>query len=179
MEHATFQDQCDKRLSEMEGAIAKIQKEFEGRPDELIPILQRLQKETGFLPERALLEIAHLIGLPAAKVFGVATFYAQFRLQPVGKNIIRICQGTACHVKGANRILDDIQDQLHLAPGETTADGLFTVETVACFGSCALAPVVVVNDTVHGNMDRRKCLKLLDETRGQEKNPNEKSSKRG
>ncbi len=169
MEHATFQDQTSKCLPEMEGAIAKIQKEFEGRPDELIPILQRLQRETGFLPNRALLEIAHLTGLSAAKVFGVATFYAQFRLQPVGKHIIRICRGTACHVKGAERILEVIQDQLHLAPGETTEDGLFTAETVACFGSCALAPVVVANDTVHGSMDRLKCLKLLDEVRRQEK----------
>ncbi len=170
MEHATFQDQSAKHLSEIEGAIAKIQKEFEGSPDELIPILQKLQRETGFLPKRALLEIAHLTGLPAAKVFGVATFYAQFRLQPVGKNIIRICRGTACHVKGADRILDDIQDQLHLVPGETTEDGLFTVETVACFGSCALAPVVVANDTVHGSMDRLKCQKLLDDAHRQEKN---------
>ena len=172
MKHATIQDEPAGLISEVEGAITKIRKEFEGSPDGLIPILQRLQREMGFLPKRALLEVADLTGLPAAKIFGVATFYAQFRLQPVGKHVIRICQGTACHVKGAGRILEDIQDRLHLLPGETTEDGLITVETVACFGSCALAPVVVSNDSVLGNMDRLKCHKLLDDARRKENDLN-------
>jgi NADH-quinone oxidoreductase subunit E len=147
------------------GLFANLQQQFEGREDELIPILQSVQRELGFLPESALLEIARLTRVPAARVFGTATFYAQFRLQPVGKYIIRVCRGTACHVKGSDRILEDIQDHLHVVPRQTTADGLFTLETVACFGSCALAPIVVVNDSVYGNTDRTRVLKLFDDIR--------------
>jgi NADH-quinone oxidoreductase subunit E len=128
-------------------------------------MLQSVQKALGFLPEQALLEIAGLTGLSAARVFGTATFYSQFRLQPVGKYIVRVCRGTACHVKGSARILRDIQKDLQVAPGQTTQDRLFTLQTVACFGSCALAPVMVVNDSVHGSMNRAKVLKLLDEIR--------------
>jgi NADH:ubiquinone oxidoreductase subunit E len=87
--------------------------------------------------------VIRLTGLPAAKVYGTATFYAQFRLQPVGKHIIRVCRGTACHVRGSDRILENLQEHLQVAPGQTTREGLFTLETVACFGSCALAPIMV------------------------------------
>lgn len=147
------------------GLFANLQQQFKGRQDELIPILQSVQRKLGFLPESALLEIARLTRLPAARVFGTATFYAQFRLQPVGKYIIKVCRGTACHVKGSDRILEDIQDHLRVAPRQTTADGLFTLETVACFGSCALAPIVVINDSVYGNTDRTRVLKLFDDIR--------------
>ena len=149
----------------IEGALAEIGRCFEGRPDEVIAILQRVQRELGYLPETALLGISQLTGMPSAKVFGIATFYAQFRLRPVGKHIIRVCRGTACHVRGADRMLDALQESLQIAPGETTKDGLFTLETVACFGSCALAPVVVVDDSVHGSMNRSKVGKLIDDIR--------------
>ncbi|RJP64829.1 MAG: NADH-quinone oxidoreductase subunit NuoE [Candidatus Abyssobacteria bacterium SURF_17] len=149
----------------MEEAIELIRSEFEGRPDELIPMLQRVQNAIGYLPEEALLEIARATRLPAARIFGVVTFYAQFRLRPVGKYIIRVCRGTACHVSGSALILQDIQNHLQVAPGQTTKDGLFTLETVACFGSCALAPVVVVNDSVYGLMDSLKTRKLIEEIR--------------
>ncbi len=165
MEKTTYGEVGIEVTQKMEGLFAEIRKRFEGREDELIPLLQSVQRELGFLPERALLEIARLTRLPAARVFGTATFYAQFRLQPVGKYIVRVCRGTACHVKGSDRILEDIQDHLHVAPRQTTVDGLFTLETVACFGSCALAPIVVVNDSVYGNTDRSKALKLLDDIR--------------
>jgi NADH:ubiquinone oxidoreductase subunit E len=136
---------------------------YEGKPENLIPMLQRAQRAWGFLPEWALLEISDHLGLSPAKVFGVATFYAQFRLQPIGKNIIRVCRGTACHVRGSNRILKEIQSRLQVSPGETTRDRLFTLETVACFGSCALAPVMVVNDTVYGRMNPSKAMAILEE----------------
>ena len=135
---------------------------YEGKPENLIPVLQRTQKVWGFLPEWALLEISDHLGLAPAKVYGVATFYAQFRLQPIGKNVIRVCRGTACHVRGSNRILKEIQSRLQVSPGETTKDRLFTLETVACFGSCALAPVMVVNDTVYGRMNPSKAMAILD-----------------
>lgn len=165
MEKTTYGGVGIEDTQKIECFFAEIRKRFEGREDELIPILQIVQRELGFLPERALLEIARLTRLPAARVFGTATFYAQFRLQPVGKYIIRVCRGTACHVKGSDRILEDIQDHLHVAPKQTTVDGLFTLETVACFGSCALAPIVVINDSVYGNTDRSKALKLFDDIR--------------
>jgi NADH-quinone oxidoreductase subunit E len=102
-------------------------------------------------------------------VYGTVTFYAQFKLQPVGKYIVKVCRGTACHVRGSDRILEDIQMHLAVTPGQTTADRLFTLETVACFGSCALAPIVVVNDTVYGNTDRTRAMRLLDDIRAAER----------
>ena len=149
--------------------LSAMRKRFRGRGDELIPMLQAAQRELGFLPEQVLLEIARFAGLTSAKVYGTATFYSQFRLKPVGKYIVRVCRGTACHVKGSNRMLGDIRDHLKVAPGETTQDGLFTLETVACFGSCALAPIIVVDDAVYGNVGRSKALALLDDIRSQEK----------
>ena len=150
---------------DLEEHLMDILAEFEGRPEELIPILQRVQRRLGYLPDSALLEIARITRLPAARVFGVATFYAQFRLQPVGKYIIKVCRGTACHVSGADVILEDIQNHLQVGPGDTTEDRLFTLETVACFGCCALAPVVVVNDLVYALMTAAKTRDLLEKLR--------------
>lgn len=147
----------------LEGQLFEILKTFDGRPEELIPMLQTVQGHLGYLPEKALLEIAYLAGLPSAKVFGVATFYSQFRLQPTGKHIIRVCRGTACHVRGSGRILKQVQAHLQVAPGGTTTDRIFTLEIVSCFGSCALAPVVVIDDKVYGRMNHPKVLNLLEE----------------
>jgi len=152
---------------EIQEPLAALRSEFEGRPHELIPMLQRVQRALGYLPEPALAEIARLTGLPAATVFGVATFYAQFRFQAVGKHVIRICRGTACHVRGSDRILEDLKTRLKISPGGTTGDGLFTLETVACFGSCALAPVVVADDSVQGRMNPSKTRKILKDLAGE------------
>lgn len=154
---------------ETEGQLYKIFHKFDSRPDNLIPMLQAVQGSLGYLPEKALLEIASLTGLPSSKVFGVATFYAQFRLQPTGKHIIRVCRGTACHVRGSGRILRHIMSCLQVAPGGTTVDRLFTLETVACFGSCALAPVVVIDERVYGRMNPLKVQAILDEITASEK----------
>ncbi|MDP2968571.1 MAG: NADH-quinone oxidoreductase subunit NuoE [Deltaproteobacteria bacterium] len=175
MEQAIYQELSVESMPEVEGLFNEIRKEFKGRADELIPMLQRVQRTLGFLPEQALLEIARLTGLSAARVFGTATFYAQFRFQPVGKYIIRVCRGTACHVKGSNRILETIEEHLQVTPGQITPDGLFTIETVACFGSCALAPIMVVNDSVYGSVNRSRALKLLDEIRVREEASTEKT----
>ncbi len=168
MTHITAITRFDEGPLEYKGQLPEIFHEFQGRPDDLIPILQRVQAAMGYLPEEALLEVAYLTGLPPARVFGVATFYSQFRLQPIGKHIIRVCRGTACHVRGSGRILKDITARLQVAPGETTEDRLFTLETVACFGSCALAPVVVIDDMVYGRMNSSKVRKILDEIRMEE-----------
>jgi len=168
MEQAIYQEQSVEGMPEVEGLFNEMRKEFKGMANELIPMLQRVQRMLGFLPEQALLEIARLTGLSTARVYGTATFYAQFRFQPAGKYIIRVCRGTACHVKGSDRLLDTIGEYLQVAPGQMTPDGLFTIETVACFGSCALAPVMVINDSVYGSLNRSRALKLLDETRVRE-----------
>jgi len=162
MERSTLEVQLAEDTPVVEKALSEIQTEFEGRSDELIPMLQRVQRTLGYLPERALVEIAHLTRLPTATVFGVATFYEQFRFHPAGKHIIRVCRGTACHVRGSDRILEDIETRFQLAPGGTSDDRLFTLETVACFGSCALAPVVLVDDSVKGRMNPAKTREALE-----------------
>lgn len=155
MDYCNFETALEDDLSDILGA-------FDGKPAELIPMLQKVQKAKGYLPESVLCEIARMTGLPAARVFGVATFYAQFRLQPVGKHIIKVCRGTACHVSSSDVILADIERLLQVGPGGTTKDRLFTLETVACFGCCALAPVVVVNERVYGLMSPAKTRDLLE-----------------
>ena len=145
----------------VEKAMSEIQEEFEGRPDQLIPILQGVQDKLGYLPENALMQIAQLTKLPSASVFGVASFYEQFRLSPVGKNIVKVCRGTACHVRGGGRILEELEKKLGIKPGENTNDLEYTLETVACFGACALAPIMVINDSVHGKMTIAKGKSLI------------------
>src|SRR5512136_1167283 len=120
MEKATDHYLSVDRLPEVEGLFSEMGTKFSRKAEALIPMLQHVQRVLGFLPEPALLEIARLTGLSTAKVFGTATFYAQFRFQPVGKYMIRVCRGTACHVKGSDRILDHVQDYLQILPGQTT-----------------------------------------------------------
>jgi len=136
-----------------------------GRRETLIPVLQAVQEAFGFLPEDTLDSIGAHIGVSAAKVYGVATFYNQFRLQPTGKHTVRVCRGTACHVRGSKLLLDAFADALGVKPGETTPDGLFTLETVACLGACSIAPVVTVDDSFHGAVQTRSAGKILDKYR--------------
>lgn len=144
--------------------ICEIIDRFDRDPQKLIPILQAVQDEYRYLPEEVLTYVATTLGLPPAQVYGVATFYAHFSLEPKGKYVIRVCDGTACHVKRSMPILDAIRERLNLDDRRhTTPDMLFTIETVACLGACGLAPVVVVNDEVHGLMNPDKVNALLDE----------------
>lgn len=130
-------------------------------PSDIIPLLQRLQDAYGYVPQEVVLEICDRTGLPASRVFGVATFYEQFHLEPRGRHIIRCCRGTACHVRGAPRVLDAVSATLGIEDGGTTEDGLFSLETVACLGACALAPVVVIDETYHGQMTSRRMDSAL------------------
>jgi NADH:ubiquinone oxidoreductase subunit E len=134
---------------------------FKGEKAELIPILQQVQHVLGYLPASAMSRIASFTRVPEPGVFGVATFYAQFKFAPVGRNIVKVCRGTGCYVKGAPRLLDEVEKQLCIKDGQTTPDMEYSLESVACFGSCALAPVVVVNDRVYGRMTPDKVKKLL------------------
>ncbi|EKE02260.1 MAG: hypothetical protein ACD_20C00406G0005 [uncultured bacterium] len=129
--------------------------------DSLIPLLQDVQEKYGYLSSDNLLNVAEYLSLPASKVYGVATFYNQFRLVPLGKHIIRVCRGTACHVKGSSQILDKFQAELNIQAGETTKDGLFTLETVACIGACSIAPVIAIDDEFYGRLSPKEILPLL------------------
>ena len=149
-------------LQRVQEVMGQVRQEFSGTREELIPMLQKVQNHLGFIPESALEEIARFTRMPAAAVYGIATFYEQFRLQPVGRHIVKVCRGTACHVKGVERILSEIETHFGMSPGQTSADRMFTLETVACFGSCAIAPVVVVDDSVKGRMNPTKTRKVME-----------------
>jgi len=137
-------------------------------PSTLIPILQDLQDVFGYLPEKELQKVSMHASLPMARIYGVATFYNQFRLQPLGKFVIRVCRGTACHVKGSFDILTTLENELGIKAGQTTRDLMFSIETVACIGACSIAPVVAVNDEFHGKLDAQKVKKLLGQFRKME-----------
>jgi NADH:ubiquinone oxidoreductase subunit E len=130
----------------------------------LIPILQQVQEEFGYLPEEAMQLVADFLRLSGSTVYSVSTFYASFKLIPSGRKVVRICRGTACHVRGGAQILCDIERRLGINPGETTADREYSLETVACIGACALAPVMIINDRVYGRMVTKKVMELFDDT---------------
>lgn len=145
----------------METNLEQIFSEYEGKRENIIPILQKVQEEYTYLPEHLMAEIANYTHVPPSDIYGVATFYAQFRFTPTGKNLISVCRGTACHVRGAPRIFEEITDQLDLDGEGTTEDKEYTVETVACVGCCALAPVITINEEVHGDLTKQKVKKLI------------------
>jgi NADH-quinone oxidoreductase subunit E len=130
--------------------------------NELIPFLQEIQNAYGYLPPPVLTELSTRTSIPASRIYGVATFYEQFYLEPRGRHIIRCCRGTACHVRSGSGIIEAIQNVLNVAPGETTEDMRFTFETVACLGTCFLAPVIMVNKDYYGNLTPNKIQGILE-----------------
>ena len=134
----------------------------------LITVLQEKQEELGYLPMDELYKIAEETGNSPARVLGVATFYTQFRLQPVGKYLIMLCKGTACHVNGADGLEKAICEELGIADGGTTADGLFSLKTVACLGCCSLSPAMMINDDTYGSLTPAKAVEILREIRKEE-----------
>ena len=145
----------------MEKRLEAVLEGCEGTKDELIPILQRVQNEYGYLPQGIMLEIARFAGVPDSRVYAVASFYAQFRFTPIGRNKIMVCRGTACHIKGAPRILQEMERLLGVQEGETTPDLEYTLETVACIGACVLAPVVKTGAEVHRKVQPKAVSKIL------------------
>jgi NADH-quinone oxidoreductase subunit E len=145
----------------VEQRLKDILSSYEGKRDELIPILQRVQKEFGYLPEQAMLEIARFTKVTDSSVYGVATFYAQFRFTPIGKKHITVCRGTACYVRGVSRILEAIERHLGIKEGQTTADMEYSLETVACIGACGLSPCIMINNKVEARMTPNKVVELL------------------
>jgi NADH-quinone oxidoreductase subunit E len=148
-----------------EERLNEILSSYQGKEEELIPILQQAQQAFGYLPERIMKKIAKFLQLPEGTVFGVGTFYAQFKLVPSGRNIIRVCRGTACHVRGGARILREVEKHLGIKPGESSLDLEYCLETVACIGACALAPTMVVNNETHGQMTTKKVAEVLEQFR--------------
>ena len=142
--------------------VDEILAHYNGVKGALIPVLQEAQGAYGFLPKDIISRIADTLKIPVSQVYGVVTFYSQFHLNPRGRNIIRVCQGTACHVRGAKAVLKALDDELRIAPGQTTTDERFTLETVACLGACGLAPVLMINDDTHGRLTPETVCKLLD-----------------
>lgn len=141
--------------------VEEILKNFTGNKEELIPILQQTQHIFGYLPSHAIKRIADFVKMPESTTFGVATFYAQFKFVPSGRNIVRVCRGTACHVKGGSRILKEVQRRLGIKPGESTPDFEYALETVACIGACALAPTMTINNETHGEMTTKKVAEIF------------------
>jgi len=134
---------------------------YSGDKSELIPILQETQERLRYLPAEAMQEISRFLRIPESAIFGVSTFYAQFKLTPLGKKIVKVCRGTACHVRGGAKIMEEIEKELGIKAGETTEDLEYTLESIACFGSCALAPVMVIDKTVYGRMTPAKAKSIL------------------
>ena len=159
---------CDKKsdLTLLDDVMNK----YASVPGSLITILQKAQDIYGYLPLDVMYYIGEKTGNSPAKVMGVATFYTQFRTTPVGKNLIMLCQGTACHVNGAERILKAICEELNIPDGGTTEDGLFSLKTVACLGCCSLSPVMMINEDTYGSLTPEKTVAILREIREKEAN---------
>lgn len=135
---------------------------YRGEPGQLIPLLQAAQETYSYIPKSAIEAVSGITGVPVSDIYGVITFYKQFRLRPLGKHLIRLCDGTACHVNNARALQQIIQDELHLEGAEdTTADGLFTLQLVACLGCCSLAPVIMIDDETHGRLTPQAVRRIL------------------
>ena len=145
-------------------------KKYKGKKGNLIPILQGAQNMYGYLPEEVFFKISELTGLKLSEMYGVATFYTQFRLNPVGKHIVKVCHGTACHVQNATAISEALEDALGIKDGETTEDRLFTLESVACLGCCSLAPVMMIGDETYGKLTGNQAVKIVKEIKIKESN---------
>jgi NADH-quinone oxidoreductase subunit E len=134
---------------------------YRGEPGQLIPLLQTAQDSYGYISETAIRYISGVTGIPESEIYGVITFYKQFRLRPLGRYLVRICDGTACHVNDAKMLTEILEDELNLESGDTTEDGLFTVQPVACLGCCSLAPVMMVNEETYGRLTPQAVRRII------------------
>ena len=149
-------------MNPLDGILSSFPQVSQG---DLIPLLQQIQARYGYLPREVLCEMGRRTKIPISRVYGVATFYEQFHLEPHGRHIVRCCRGTACHVKGGDEVINTIERVLGIKDGETTDDGVFTFETVACLGACALAPLMVVDGVYYSKMNPNKARKVFDALR--------------
>ena len=159
-------EQCEAIQAKIKQFLEELFHTYKQEKDNLIPILNEVQEKFGYIPKEAQKEISEFLKIPMAEIYGVITFYSRFTLEPKGKYIIKICDGTACHVRKSIPILKALQDELKLTDGQTTTeDLLFTVETVSCLGACGLAPVLTINEKVYGSMTPESTVKVLNEIR--------------
>lgn len=149
--------------------IDPILEHYAGHNGAVIPVLQKIQETYGYLPSESIRKAAEVLRISASDIYGVATFYSQFRLNPVGKYIIKVCHGTACHVQNASAVSEAIEEALEINDGQTTADGLFTLESVACLGCCSLAPVMMIRGETYGKLSGKSAVKIINDVRMQEK----------
>ena len=136
--------------------------------DSLIPILQKIQDHEGFLSESSVIEVGKKLAIPASKIYGVATFYNQFRFEPKGKYHVQVCRGTACHVLGSATVLEQIEKTLKVKAGQTTRDAMFSIEVVACIGACGLAPVIAINGEFHAKVTEKSIGEIIESYRSKE-----------
>lgn len=154
------QDKSDEEIIDV-SLLDSLLKKYSGKKGSLIPLLQGAQEKFGYIPRKAFEKISKEAGINLSDMYGVATFYSQFRLAPVGKNIIKVCHGTACHVQNADAISDAIKEALNVKDGETTEDRLFTLESVACLGCCSLAPVMMIGEEAYGKLTGNSAVKII------------------
>ncbi|MGA3173210.1 MAG: NADH-quinone oxidoreductase subunit NuoE [Syntrophorhabdales bacterium] len=159
------QDKLENGFSSSKVAFKVELWKYQGENGALIPLLQSAQDAYGYIPPSAIDHISQIVGIPDAEIYGVITFYSQFRLKPMGRNIIKVCDGTACHVNSSSAIIKTIESELGVAGDETTDDGMFTLQKVACLGCCSLSPVVMINDETYGRLTAKKIQQLLKEYR--------------
>lgn len=169
-----------KRISEIEkteeqvavdlSVLDPVIEKYKGKKGSLIPILQKTQDIFGYLPSASFEKINKETGIEVSDLYGVATFYTQFRLNPVGKYIVKVCHGTACHVQNASKITEALQEALKINDGETTEDNLFTLESVACLGCCSLAPVMMIGEETYGKLSGKDAVKIIKEIKIKESN---------
>lgn len=141
--------------------VEEIVARYSEKPGAAIMVLQGIQNEFGYVPKEVLPKVSELIGVPASDLYGIITFYAQFRLEPIGDNLVQICNGTACHLAGSEEIADSLMRAVGITEGNTSPDGKFTVEKVACLGCCSLAPVMTINGEVFGRLTPDKAVRLI------------------
>jgi len=156
-------------MNEKEEQLSRLLEKHRGERNGLIPILLEVQKEFGYLPKEAMLAVARFLGMEPTDIWGVATFFNQFRLTPLGKNHVKVCLGTACHLAGGRLVLEALERELKIKVGETSDDGQFSLERVACIGCCMLAPVTVIKDKIHPKMSSFKVEESLIPYRQEEK----------
>lgn len=159
--HTNGVEKCSKNETVDLSLIDWVIKKYRGKKGNMIPLLQGVQNTYGYLPKEAFYKIAAETGLKLSDMYGVATFYAQFRLKPVGKHIIKVCHGTACHVQNATAITESLEESLSIKDGGTTPDKMFTLESVACLGCCSLAPVMMIGEDTHGKLTGKNATKII------------------
>ena len=153
---------CEDSVISTQDQVDEVLKRYKGERREVVEILQDIQRRFGYLPEQAMRQVAAFVGVPESRVYSIATFYSQFKLVPTGRNVIKVCLGNACRVRGGAKLLKDVQKRLGIKPGESTPDLEYALETVACLGACSVAPAVVFNEETYGQVTPDRLVEIIE-----------------